>query len=85
MINLMDQPSFRVEKVETELSELSTALMKHPKMTVEAAIAAGSVKFKIVLLAGHDDRQIVQECKDRVDELSRSEEDNFEMVRILQL
>jgi len=47
---------------------------------VEAAIASASVRAKISLLAAPNVEAFVEDFKARVDDLSRDEKDNFEMV-----
>jgi hypothetical protein len=56
-------------------------MMTDEKMTVEAAIAAGSVRAKVSLLAAQDVEEFVRDFKARVDLLSKNHNDNFEMVK----
>ena len=80
IVALLDQPEFRPEMVKDELTEIISTLIVHAKTSVEAAIVAASIRAKISLLAAPTIEDFVGGFKARVDELSRKEKDNFEMV-----
>ena len=80
IVALLDQPELRLEGVKDELDEITSAIVVHPKTSVEAAIAAASDRAKISLLAAASTGDFVEAFKARVEELSREEKDNFEMV-----